>query len=270
MPKYQILLTNDDGIPSPGLWAAAQALSALGYVHVAAPMQQFSGAGRSLSGQFDGRIERRMVEVSGQQWPVYAIDATPAGTVQHAILEVLDSPPDLLVTGINYGENPGSGVTVSGTIGAALEGAAFGVPALAVSLETEPRHHYSYSDEVDFTAAAAITAHLAGLLLGRRLPFDVDVLKVEIPCEAGPDTPWRLARLSRGRYFELLRPQRHAPYSPGRIGYRLRDDFSDEPTDSDAHVLKVQRLVAVTPLSLDLTSRIDMAAFERELRAAHP
>src|SRR6476620_2932038 len=97
--KPQILLTNDDGILSPGLWAAAEALSALGFVTVAAPREQSSGAGRSLPSSSYGLIREDTVEVHGQQWQVYAVGGTPAQAVLHAILEIMPRQPDLVVSG---------------------------------------------------------------------------------------------------------------------------------------------------------------------------
>ena len=122
--KPQILLTNDDGIQSPGLWAAAEALSELGYVNVIAPREQQSGAGRSLPVSTDGIIDIQKMQVKDQPWTVYAVGGTPAQAVQHGVLEILPRRPDLAVSGINYGQNVGSGVTISGTVGAALEAAA--------------------------------------------------------------------------------------------------------------------------------------------------
>ena len=183
MDKYQILLTNDDGIQSPGLWAAAEALSALGYVTVAAPREQSSGMGRSLPGTSDGIIKPETLVVHGQPWTVYAVGGSPAQAVLHGILEIMPQKPDLVVSGINYGENVGTGVTISGTVGAALEASAFGLPALAISLETDIGHHLSLSPEVDFAAAGYFTRYFGRLLLGRQLPPDVSVLKVDVPIE---------------------------------------------------------------------------------------
>ena len=123
--RIQILLTNDDGIQSPGLWAAAAALSKLGYVTVAAPRDQASSTGRSLPRVSEGgRIEQKILRINDQQWPVYAVGGTPAQVVLHALLEIMPGPPHLVVSGINYGENLGTSVTISGTVGAAMEGAA--------------------------------------------------------------------------------------------------------------------------------------------------
>ena len=262
----QILLTNDDGIRSPGLWAAANALSELGFVQVVAPRDQFSGAGRSLPTSSDGIIQVQEAQVDGKPWKVYAVGGAPAQVVLHAILEILPVPPDLVVSGINYGENVGSGITISGTVGAAMEAASMGFPSLAISLETEPQHHYSLSEEVDFSVAAYFTTYFSRIILDNRFPPDVDLLKVDVPCDATPETPWTITRLSRNRYFEPLAPERTSWDVPARVGYCIRYDGGQDSLDSDAHTLTVRRMVSVTPLSLDMTSRIDLQAFERLLR----
>ena len=95
--KPQILLTNDDGIQSPGLWAAAEALSRVGFVTVAAPREQSSGVGRSMPGSSDGIIRKLNVKVGSQEWEVHSIGGTPAQTILHALLEIMERPPDLVV-----------------------------------------------------------------------------------------------------------------------------------------------------------------------------
>ncbi len=264
--KPQILLTNDDGIRSPGLWAAAAALSKIGFVHVAAPRDQYSGAGRSMPSTSDGTIEPRKVTVNGKDWTVYSVGGAPAQTVLHAVIEILPNCPDLVVSGINYGENVGSGVTISGTVGAALEAAALGAKAIAISLETELEHHLSYSEEVDFTAAAYFAAYFGRLLLEKQMPADVDVLKVEIPSDSTIVTPWEVTRLSRKRAFDPVDPQRESWDQPGWIGYRLADDLDQDHSDTDIYALRQKRVISVTPLSLDLTSRVDLGELESLLR----
>jgi len=134
--RYQILLTNDDGIQSPGIWAAAEALSKLGFVTLAAPRDQASSTGRSMLLTSDGRIHSNTLRIGNQDWQAYAVGGTPAQTVMHAVLEIMaDNPPDLVVSGINYGENVGDIITISGTVGAAMEGASLGIPSMAVSLQ---------------------------------------------------------------------------------------------------------------------------------------
>ena len=265
--KPQILLTNDDGIQSPGLWAAAGALSELGYVNVIAPRDQFSGAGRSLPITTDGIIRSQVMQVNEKEWTVYSVGGTPAQVILHAVLEILPVKPDLVVSGINYGENVGTGITVSGTVGAALEAASLGIPALAISLEVDPGLHLSYSIEVDFSTAAHFALFFGRLLLEHPMPPDVDVLKVDVPSDADPQTPWQVTRLSRVLYYEPMAPVRESWEQPGRLEYRLRGDPNQDTVDTDVYAMRVKRAVSVTPLSLDLTSRVDLEGFERKLRA---
>lgn len=266
--KPQILLTNDDGILSPGLWAAAAALSRLGFVTVTAPRDQASGMGRSLPNTSDGIIEEKQVQVNGQDWTVYSVGGSPAQTVLYGILDVMKHKPDLVVSGINYGENVATGVTISGTVGAALEGAALGIPSLAVSLEADEKYHLSYSDELSFSVAAEFTYRFAKLLLEKKFPFDVDLLKVDVPTEATVDTPWQLTRVSRQRYYEPLATERKTLTEPGLINYREAGQLDDEPENTDVYALRKKRFVSVSPLSIDLTSRVNFDELDNLLRTS--
>ena len=264
--KPHILLTNDDGIRSPGLWAAAAALSKLGFVTVAAPRDQASGMGRSLPSTSDGIIREEKVQVNGQEWTAYSVGGSPAQSVLHAVLEIMPEQPDLVVSGINYGENVGLGVTISGTVGAALEGAGLGYPALAVSLETDQSYHLSYSDEMDFAPAAHFTEYFARILLERKSFAEVDVLKVDVPSHAKIDSAWEVTRLARQRYYEPIKPVRSSWDLPANVGYREAGELENEGHDTDVYVMRRKRLVSVTPLSLDLTARVDLREFDRDLR----
>jgi len=265
MSKCQILLTNDDGIKSPGLWAAAAALSDLGYVTVVAPRDQSSGMGRSLPITSDGIIQEERLQIKGQDWPVYAVGGTPAQAVLHGILEIMPKKPDIVVSGINYGSNLGTGITISGTLGAAMEAAALGYRALAVSLETAQEHHLTYSREVDFSTAAHFTLQFARFLLQKSSFPDVDLLKVDVPDNATPETPWTLTRLAKQRYYDPVAPERESWSVPGTVGYKEAPEPEEEASDSDVFVLRKKRQVSVTPISLDMTSRIDFKELEKLL-----
>jgi 5'-nucleotidase len=266
MTKPQILLTNDDGISSPGLWAAAASLSDLGFVTVTAPREQSSGAGRSLPNTSDGIIQEKRVQVNGREWGVYAVGGSPAQSVLQGVYEILKFKPDLVVSGINYGENVASGVTISGTVGAAMEAASLGIPAMAVSLEADSKYHLSYSEDVDFSVAADFAARIARLLLEKKLPSDVNLLKVDVPSDATRDTPWQLTRVSRQRYYEPVAPERDSWDKPAIMGYREAGILSNEPEDTDVYVLRKKRRVSVSPLSLDLTSRVDFVELDKLMR----
>jgi len=265
--RPQILLTNDDGILSPGLWAAAASLSKLGFVTVTAPREQSSGAGRSLPGTSDGIIKKQQVQINGQEWTVFSVGGTPAQAVLHGVLEVMKTKPDLVVSGINYGENVATGVTISGTVGAAMEAASLGIPAMAVSLEAAAQYHLTYSEEMSFLVAAEFAVRIARLLLRKEFPADVDLLKVDVPSDATVDTPWQLTRVSRQRYYEPLTPVRASWDERVVLEYREAGEFDQEPEDTDVYVLRKKRMVSVSPLSLDLTSRVNFAELDRLMRS---
>ena len=261
----QILLTNDDGIRSPGLWTAAEALDELGFVTVIAPRDQASGTGRSFPNNYDGLVHEEKLIVNGKEWTVHALGGTPAMAVLYGIFDLIPGKPDLIVSGINYGLNVGSGVTISGTVGAALEGAAAGIPSLAISLETEKEFHASYSQEIDFNTAGFFTKYFAQRLLSKSMPPDVDVLKVEVPADATQETPWETTRLSTLRFYEPTPPEEQSDRGVKALGYEIAGDFNQSPPGTDSHAVVNQRIVSVTPLSLDLTSRVDLGELKRYL-----
>ena len=265
MEQPLILVTNDDGIESRGLWAAVEAVLPLGEILVVAPDRQWSGGGRSMPPGVTGHIQPVKRRVNGEQVTAYAVDASPALAVVHGVVELAPHLPALVVSGINSGANLSIEVTISGTVGAALEGSAFGIPSLAVSLEMDPTYHFTYDNGTDYSAAMAFTQQFARQWLTCVLPYDVDVLSVNVPSDATPHTPWRLTRLSRHRYFISLPPDR--ANGQGRPGYKLIEDIRQTEPDSDIRALKVDRIVSVTPLSLDLTSRVDFETIYRQLCA---
>ena len=259
--KTQILLTNDDSINSPGLWAAAEALAPLGFVHVVAPRVQQTSMGRALPRESDGIIDARRMTVNGKEWQVYAVGGSPAQAFLHGYYEVLGFKPDLVVSGINYGENVASGITISGTVGAALEAVTLGIPALAISLETPVSLHYNLSPEVDFSVAGYFTRYFAEKLLKTEMPFDVGVLKVDVPNDATPETPWVVTRQSRERYFYPVPAKRENAQGSRNMSYVVKLDQGVPEPGSDLHVVKIDRKVSVTPLSFDLTARVNLNSF---------
>ena len=267
MTEPQILLTNDDGIQSPGLWAAAEALDELGFVTVVAPREQASGSGRSMPFDlYDGKVQQENLVINGKTWTVHAVGGTPALAVIYGIMTLVPQKPDLIVSGINYGLNTGSGVTISGTVGAALEGASAQIPSLAISLETDREYHASYSKDIDFSAAGYFTNYFSQMLLSKSMPEDVHLLKVEVPREATQETPWQTSKLSMCRFYEPQFDEGKERDNLNSIGYDLADDWDKSPSGTDSHTVINQRAIAVTPLSLDLTSRIDLKEFEKYLR----
>ncbi len=260
-----ILVTNDDGIRSAGLRAVVEAVSGLGEVVIAAPNRQWSGSGRSMPASVSGEITEVPCSIAGSTYRAYEIDATPALCVIHAMARLVPRPPDLVVSGINFGENVGIDITISGTIGAAVEAAAFGIPALAISVEMPVENHLIGDASEDYAAAKAFTRQFAIRILQRPLPFDADLLSINLPHGATPDTPWQLTRLSRQRYFVPI-PKKERQEA-NQAGYQVMDHPERTEVGSDIWCLHYAHQVSVTPLSLDLTARVDFGALDEQLRA---
>ena len=261
--RHLILITNDDGIASPGLRAAAEAVLDLGEIWVVAPRRQQSGLGRSFPGG-DNAVQEHALEMAGRGFPCFALDGSPAQAVRHGILRFLPRRPDLAISGINYGENVGGSATISGTIGAAIEAASFNVPTLAVSLETDRKYHFNLSEEVDFRTAAVFTRRFALWLLRRGMPKSVDILKVEVPCDATSATPWRMTRVSRQQYW-VSRVIVDDDGQKRLASYERRIDLNALEPDSDVYALAVDRVIAVSPITIDLTARVDLQQLEDAL-----
>ena len=266
-PHTLILITNDDGIASPGLLAAVRSVLDLGEVWVVAPRVQQSGFGRSFPyGKVD--VEESVLDVDGVAVRTFALDTSPAQAVRHGLLRFLPRMPDLAISGINYGENLGACVTISGTIGAAIEAASFGIPTLAASLETDRKYHFSHSAEIDFSTAAIFVRQFANWLLTHDLPKGVDILKLDVPYEAKPDTPWRTTRVSRQQYF--ISPVTIDEHGQKHISNYVRKiDFDTLEPDSDIYALAMDKVVSVSPLTIDLTAKVNLRYLQRMLSAGN-
>jgi 5'-nucleotidase len=259
-----IMFTNDDGIASPGLWAAARAFTSFAEVLIVAPNKQQSGTGRSLPSSSTGEI----TPYDKSDLPAFAVNGTPAQAVQHGVMEIADRQPDLVVSGINYGENTGNGVTISGTVGAALEAASFGIPAIAVSQQTNHSLHLTYSEAVDFSASADFTRRIAEWWLSNGALTDVEILKLDMPEAVAEATPWRITRLSKKRVYWPTVPERITSWSPQSLGYAMSLDPTEAEPDSDVYAVFVDKVISVTPISLDFTSRLDLNTLEKNMQAA--
>lgn len=167
----EILVTNDDGIDSPGIRALAEDLRDVGNVTVVAPRNNKSATGRAMSS-----------EVAVEEHELgYAIDGTPADCVV-AGLEALGPYPDVVVAGVNEGANLGMYVLGrSGTVSAAVEAAFFGVPAIAASLFLKSEDFGEPTDPEDYAAAVDATAYLVEHAVDAGVFEDADYLNVNAP-----------------------------------------------------------------------------------------
>lgn len=258
-----ILVTNDDGIGSPGLLAAVRCVLDLGEVWVVAPRVQQSGSGRSFP-VHKVEAQESTLTVDGIAVPAFAVDTSPAQAVRHGLLRFVPRQPDLAIAGINYGENLGGTVTISGTVGAAIESASFGIPTLAASLETESQYHFGQSTEVDFSTAALFVRRLAQWILAHGLPSGVDIFKLDVPGAAKPDTLWRITRVSRQPYW--ISPVVVDEQGKKHLrGYVRQIDLDTLEPDSDVHAIAVDQVVSLSPLTTDLTANVSLSQLRQAL-----
>jgi len=236
LSKPKILLTNDDGVRSPGLLSVYEALSEIADVTVVAPADQRSGHSHMLT--LDTPLRAKKLK----GLPGYKVDFTPVDCVKLALKQLLPEPPDMIVSGINWGFNAGNLVHYSGTVAAAVEGVLNGIPSLAVSL-------CCYEREPDFAPAAAVTRSLVEKLLAEPLPAGT-LLNVNVPVD--PIKGFRWTRQS----LRQLDDEYEAREDPrGRSYYWLTGSIGELRGLNPQDDLETVHggYVALTPLRVDWT-----------------
>jgi len=254
----RILLSNDDGVDSPGLAALRAAVDDMGEVRVVAPAVPQSAAGHAITLR-ESLLVRPARIGPGGQFEAACVTGRPADCVRLAIRQLLDWPPELVLSGINAGANVGVNVFYSGTVAAAAEAAMLGIPAVALSAElAEP--------PPDWPAIAACCRRVLDHLLAAGLAAG-DLINVNLP--ARPEGP-RGVRVARQSTAGLEDTYHRADDASGTEGYRLADEyaFRHSPEDTDVAAL-AEGFVTVTPLHVDMTNHDRLAALSR-LRWQHP
>lgn len=238
--KPTLLLTNDDGIAAPGLYALAQELRKIGEVVVVAPSAERSAVGHAITLSDPLRVWD--YERDGSLYG-YAVNGTPADCVKIAYCAILDRKPDVVVSGINLGINTGINTIYSGTVSAATEGAILGIPSFAISLTT-------YRDP-DFRFAGKFARKLTHILLEKGLPKGI-YLNVNVPaCPEGEIKGVSITRQGMAVFKEEF-DRRIDPH--GRVYYWLTGQKVDKETDKnvdDGAILA--KMISVTPVHYDLT-----------------
>ena len=242
----RILLSNDDGLFAPGLAALHRALLPFGEVSVVAPAQAQSASGHSLTVRGALACSRQKVNDQLTGW---AVDGRPADCVKLAIRELLDKPPDLVVSGLNAGANVGINVIYSGTVAAAVEAAFFRIPSLAFSLELNRA-----DDHHQLLECMTRAADVAGRVLRQALDLGLlrgIVLNVNIPAGASP----KGVRFVKQSTVGIDDCYHRSQDDQGCVSYTMGQDFrfNDSVLDTDVQAL-AEGFVTVTPLHFDLTN----------------
>lgn len=241
----RILVTNDDGVFAPGLFALVQEMRKFGKVVILAPDRNWSGGGHVKT--LDRALRIKEVRLAdGTQ--AFASDGAPSDCVALATLGFFNEPIDLVVSGINAGANLGHDVTYSGTVTAAMEAVIAGVPGIAVSLETMD----GYIGEIDYGPAARAAGKVVRQVIENDLPHEI-LFNVNVPFLPddqiqGIRLTWQGLRVYHSRLDKRADPRGNPYYWIG----------GDAPTGVPEHGTDVGALaegyISVTPLQLDLTA----------------
>ena len=245
----KIIVTNDDGVYSPGLWTAVDALQGLGEVVVVAPDREQSGVGSSITLHVPVRATQVDPRIKGIT--TYAVEGTPADSVILA-LEHLVPGVGLVISGINQGTNLGEDVLVSGTVGAALQGFVRGVASLAVSVAALQDPHFEVGHQVVRTLSRAIyngsitSPVLLNVNIPNKLPGEIKGIDI--------------TRMGRRSFTEVVQSGEDSRKRPYYWIKRERDSSPKKPTrGTDMWAVKNSR-ISITPLGADLTHRGNVRA----------
>jgi len=262
MQRPLILVTNDDGIESPGLAVAARAALRVGDALIAAPNEQQTAMGRAYPNRKDlGVIDTVMIDI-GLADPViaYAVHGSPGYTAAYGIAEIAPKikgrKPDITVSGINTGANCGTSITSSGTIGAALESVDMNVPALAVSQEVlDYDNRWPDFPGLDYTSAERATEYWLRHILEKGMPRGADILNVNVPDAATDPDDYLFTFLELHPYYKAQPVPKRDWAKPYRIRFDSEFGDKDATEGSDIHTLQFQRKISVTPLTINMTKR---------------
>lgn len=249
------LICNDDGVTASGIFAAKKAVEDLCDTIVVAPETQQSGIGHALTLYEPLRVKEKILKDGSL---AYGVSGTPTDAVTIGLFQILKEKPDLMISGINTGFNIGQAeLTTSGTVGAALEAASFGVPTIAISQEVtrDEIKFESGENDVDFTFAQKMLKKITKIVLKKGLPEGIDLLNVNVP-ENPVDDEFEVVKLGKRMYVPVMEKRldpRGQPYY--WIG---GEPYNSDEKGSDGYELKVSQKTTITPLKIDLTGDLDI------------
>jgi len=232
-----ILITNDDGIDSPGIKSLASYFNVLGELWVVAPDRERNAIGRALT-------LHRPLRVQNKTARRFAVNGTPSDCVNLAINRLLPEKPKLVVSGINKGGNLGDDISYSGTISAAFEATILGIPAFAISLAT--RKNFK------FKPAALFAARLAKVILKQGLPPDT-FLNVNVPDTDGREiSAYKITRQGKSIYDNAI-VEKVDPRG-GKYYWLGGTDIKCKKIPGSDFAAVSQDFISITPLKTDHTN----------------
>jgi len=246
-----ILITCDDGINSPGLLTCKKAVEKHGSVHIYAPTTQRTCASGSFTVGKPVKFYKRTLQ---DDTPAIAVDGTPVDAVRFAVLDNLDKKPDLVVSGINIGEQISAIATfVSGTAGAAYYAASKGIPALVVGYkphneEAKYMEHSGIGEWEDLSYVSKTLSKLVGWVLKNGL-MGADFWNINFPTK--PTDKIRVVRMvDTGYYVDTIQRSKDS-----FINFSIPTSVSNK-TDTDAYWIK--DAIVITPSKINFTDTVSL------------
>ena len=242
-----ILITNDDGIYSPGIAALKEALTPLGRVITIAPDRDNSAISHALT-------MNRPLFLQQLETDRYSLNGTPTDCVALGLNKIVDKRPDLLVSGINDGPNIGDDISYSGTVSAAVEGTMYSVPSLAVSLAGK--------QPLDYEVSKGVITRLAETIMANGLPANT-LMNINVP-HTSDIKGLKVTRQGR-RIWKQAVQEITDPF--GRVHYWIGGGtpMLDVGEDTDVYALE-HGYITATPIHLDLTNHEGISYFREDLR----
>ncbi len=255
-----ILLTNDDGVNSSGLLELKQSLLNLANIEICAPLVQQSGIGHAISLFEPIRLIKTTLNDGTK---AHAVIGTPTDAVLMGIYEVCEQKPDLVISGINLGENLGkSELTSSGTLGAAMEAAAQNIPALAVSIQVDCSIKFQNGFfEMNYGHITELIHEIVERILKYGLPKGSDLLNLNIPANINKKE-LEIARLGE-RMYSMSVEKRMDPRGSSYYWFGGEEVLKDE-SGTDVDAIRNKKVPTLTPIKLDCTG--DMESLKNWLK----
>jgi len=246
------MVTNDDGVFSPGIVALSESLAPHASVAVIAPEGQQSAAGMSLTFHRPLRVEK--VLVHGRL--CHAVSGSPADSVMVGVNKMLPRRPDMVVSGINIGENLTiQDILASGTVAAAMEAALLGIPSIAFSMEVPSTKRFSHGQkDARFGLPAKVATEIVLEVLENGLPKDVNLLNVNFPWNTKVGTKVKLTSIEVRKYRDYVIERKDPRGRPYYWVWGARLPTFEK--NSDIYAVHKLGAISISPLSLDLTPTV--------------
>ena len=264
-----ILVTNDDGISAPGLWALAEAMSRVGYTMVVAPDKEQSGVGTSISLHSGMSIDEVPSQVSGVE--AYAVGGTPSDCVIVGLRQLARGRHiDMVISGINPGANTGRDIPYSGTVMATLQGYFRRIPSIAVSLAYRER-----GEELRYDIAARVAESLARRVQDGNMPNDV-IINTNVPNIPLAEIKGMVTtRAATGSFYSIPRSRENESLSDAVTDLQTIANFPHQPVGGVKRVIEegtdiwaiMGDMISISPLRIDVTDHDSLEALEEHVAA---